>query len=87
MDHTKKEPEAIADAPSEAEIRLIPDGPGRWKLDIAVPEGLKIRPGDTISIDNTLLNELKTRSPNGTLLPVKFEADKSSMTKKAAKAK
>jgi len=88
MDHTKKEPEAIADAPSEAEIRLIPDGPGRWKLDIAVPEGLEIRPGDTVLIDNAVLDELLIRSPDGTLLPVKFEADKSSMTKKkAAKAK
>jgi hypothetical protein len=47
--------------------------------------GLEIRPGDVILIDDVLLDELK--SLDGTLIPVKFEADKSSMAKKAAKAK
>ncbi len=60
---------------------------GKWKLTIVAPQGLEIRPGDEICIDNAVLNELKSRSPDGTLVPVKFEADKSSMTKKAAKAK
>ena len=87
MDHTKKEREAIADThtQSEAEIELIPDGPGKWKLNIVAPQRLEIRPGDIISIDNTVLDELK--SPDGTPVSVKFEADKSSMKKKAAKAK
>jgi len=76
MDDNQKRGKALVDKlnRSEAEIRLIPDGPGRWKLEIAVTEGLEIRPGDTISIDNTLLNELKTRGPDGTLIPVKFES-------------
>jgi uncharacterized heparinase superfamily protein len=85
MDHTKKEPEAIADAQSEAEIELIPDGPKKWKLTLAGPQGLEIRPGDVICIDNALLGELK--SLNGNPIPVKFEAEKSSMKKRAAKAK
>jgi len=73
---------------SEPEIELIPDGPGKWILNLVGPQGLEIRPGDTVLIDNAVLDELMIRSPNGTLLPVKFEADKLSMTKKkAAKAK
>jgi invasion protein IalB len=87
MDHTKKEPEAIADARGEVGIEMVPNGPGKWKLNVVAPEGLEIRPGDVICIGNVLLDELKARSPDGSLVPVKFEADKSSMTKKAAKAK
>ena len=88
MDHTKKEPEAIAEAHSEVAIELVANGPGQWILNLVGPQGLEIRPGDTVLIDNAVLDELLIRSPDGTLLPVKFEADKSSMTKKkAAKAK
>jgi len=86
MDHTKKEPEAIAEARSEVAIEMVANGPGQWVLNLVGPQGLEIRPGDTISIDNTLLDELK--SPDGTTpIPVKFEADKSSRTKKAAETK
>ena len=70
---------------SEPGMGLISDGPGKWKLNVVAPEGLEIRPGDVICIGNVLLDELKARSPDGSLVPVKFEADKSSMTKKAAK--
>lgn len=87
MSKAEKEREAIAEARSEARIRLIPDGPGKWKLNIEAAEGLQIEPGDMVEIDNVLLDELMISSPNTTLMPVKFEADKSSMTKKAAKAK
>ncbi len=33
------------------------------------PQRLQIRPGDVIWIDNVLLGELKSRIPNGTLIP------------------
>jgi invasion protein IalB len=72
---------------SEPGMGLISDGPGKWKLTLVAPEGLQIEPGDVISIDNLLLDQLKSRSADGSVIPVKFEADKSSMTKKAAKAK
>ena len=87
MDHTKKEPEAIAEARGEVAIEMVANGPGRWKLNIVGPQGLEIRPGDEICIDNAVLNALMKGSPAGSLVPVKFDADKSSMTKKAAKAK
>ena len=87
MDDTEKERNEIADTHTQGEvgIGLIPDGPGRWILTLVGPKGLEIRPGDLICIGNALLDELK--SPDGTPIPVKFEADKSAMTKKAAKAK
>jgi len=74
MGNTEKEPEAIADAQSEVEIGLVPDGPGKWKFNIVASEGLEIRPGDVISIDNVLLGELIIRNPDGTPIPVKFDA-------------
>ena len=85
MDHTKKEPEAIAEARGEVGIEMVANGPGQWILTVVAPGGLQIRPGDVVQIDNALLDKLKR--PDGTLIPLKFEADKSSMTKKDAKAK
>jgi len=72
MDHTEKEPEATAEARSVAGIEIIPNGPGKWKLNIVAPEGLEIRPGDFVSIDNVLLDELKIKNPDGTPIPIKF---------------
>ncbi len=74
MSKAEKEPEAIAEAGSEAGIEMVPNGPGKWILKVVAPEGLEIRPGDVISIDNLLLDELKSRSADGTPLPVKFDA-------------
>ena len=75
MGNTEKQRNEIADTltHTEAGIEMIPDGPGRWIFEVVAPEGLKIRPGDVISIDNLLLDELKTRSPD-IPIPLKFDA-------------
>jgi len=80
MDNTEKEREAIADAHTEVGIEMVPNGPGQWILNIAAPSGLEIRPGDTVWIDNVLLDELKGRIPNGTPIPIKFDAAETAPT-------
>jgi hypothetical protein len=55
MGNKEKKREATAEARSEAGIALIPNGPGKWILNLVVPEGLEIRPGDVICIDNALI--------------------------------
>lgn len=69
MDNTGKQREAIADARGEVEIEMVPNGPGQWILKLVGPAGLQIRPGDTVWIDNTFLDELKGRIPSGTPVP------------------
>ena len=59
MDHTKKEPEAIAEARSEVAIEMVANGPGQWILTLVGPKGLQIRPGDAVQIDNALLDTLR----------------------------
>jgi hypothetical protein len=74
MGNTEKEPEAIADSRVKVGIEMVPNGPGQWILNLAGPQGLEIRPGDLISIDNVLLDELMGRSPDGPPIPIKFDA-------------
>jgi hypothetical protein len=73
MKNTDKEREAIAEAGSEVGIEMVPNGEGQWILTLVGPKGLKIRPGDTVCIDNALLDALMSRSPD-TPIPLKFAA-------------
>lgn len=65
MDNTEKEREAIAKARSEVGIEMVANGPGQWILNLVGLAGLEIRPGDTVLIDNVLLDQLKSRTPRG----------------------